>query len=465
MFYNKILYSAIIMLVCHNTFAQRTVETSLKNSSWLQEGYGRALHIGDSTYTYYNINNSDCSSFVDGNFGGRFSVVSLTGKLLVLNPGGIVNYRFKRIDSLPPICTGSTTPKVTSFEASFRVFWNTFNDNYAFFQRRKVDWQQVYNEYLPVVKRLKTEKEFGSVLREIVKEIDDGHIRLEIPDSLSPNNLKVTPKAVKNKKDLIADLQKDYINGSRSYNNGLIRWGFLKNSKIGYIVLTDMNNFSNYVTEADRNSKDFNRRYELKRESKSPLEQFNDEIQGVEKAMQIVQTDLRESQALVIDLRFNGGGYETVALKLLSYFVSHKEHILSIKAKTADGFTPDQPYVLVPNKDPYRKKVYLLLGPNTASAAEIFALGTLRYPNITRIGSKTAGIFSELLWKELPNGWGFSLSNEIYTDGKGKSYEGVGIPVNYELNYPRDRSTFYDSFYQHGTFLDKALEKVYKLEK
>lgn len=464
MLYNKILYSAIIMLVCHNTFAQQTVETSLKNTSWLQEGYGRALYIGDSTYTYYNINNSDCSSFVNGNFSGRFSVVSLMGKRLVLNPGGIVNYRFKRIHSLPSMCT-RFTPKVTSFGENFMVFWNTFNDNYAFFQRRKVDWEQVYNEYLPIVKRLKTEKEFSNVLRGIVKKIDDGHIRLEIPDSLSSNSLKVTIKAAKNKKDLIADLQKDYIDGSGSYNNGLIRWGFLKNSKIGYIVLTDMNNFSDYITQAEQNLKDFNRRYEIKRESRSPLEQFYDEIQGVEKVMKIVQTDLSESQALVIDLRFNGGGYETVALKLLSYFVNHKEHILSIKAKTADGFTPDQPYVLVPNKDPYREKVYLLLGPHTASAAEIFALGTLSYPNITRIGSKTAGIFSELLWKELPNGWGFSLSNEIYTDGKGKSYEGVGIPVNFELNYSRDRPTFYESFYPHGTFLDKALEKVYKLEK
>lgn len=48
----------------------------------------------------------------------------------------------------------------------------------------------------------------------------------------------------------------------------------------------------------------------------------------------------------------------------------------------------------------------------------------------------------EALEKELPNGWAFSISNEIYMDNQGNNYENKGIPVDYELGYSQDRQTF-----------------------
>lgn len=68
----------------------------------------------------------------------------------------------------------------------------------------------------------------------------------------------------------------------------------------------------------------------------------------------------------------------------------------------------------------YQGKVCLLLSGQTASAAEFFALAAKQYPHIKMMGSRTAGIFSEILWKELPNGWEFSLSNETYIQGTGR---------------------------------------------
>ena len=65
--------------------------------------------------------------------------------------------------------------------------------------------------------------------------------------------------------------------------------------------------------------------------------------------------------------------------------------------------------------------------------------------NVKRIGSNTSGALSTELAKTLPNGWHFSISNEIYMDNDGKSYENIGIPVNYELNYSKDRQIFFRS--------------------
>ena len=59
------------------------------------------------------------------------------------------------------------------------------------------------------------------------------------------------------------------------------------------------------------------------------MELFDDELKGVEKIIKIILDDFKNTQSVVIDLRFNGGGYETVALQLLRHFVTQKKDILS----------------------------------------------------------------------------------------------------------------------------------------
>lgn len=450
----------IFMLGVIPATAQELIQ--LKNSYWLQEGYGRALAIKDSTYSYYNLDSKTCRPLAEGIFSDRFSIISSSDSLLIINPGGIVNYTFRRIKSLPEICSGIQSGNV-SMEENFEIFWQTFNDNYAFFKERDVNWKQLHDDYLPVIRNLKSEQDFAAVLREIVGKLKDGHIRLDIPQNVALTKTPAASTPLKSKLEVINDLGNNYLQKVRHYNGGLVKWGLLKNSNIGYLVITDMNNFAEYVNNNITEAKDFRKEYEKVSETKAPLELFTDELHGVEKVMKLVLDDFKQTSSVVIDLRYNGGGYETVALKLLSYFVTEKKEVLSIRAKMATGLSGKQNYVLVPAKDAYRKKVYLLLSQHTASAAEIFALGTLSYPKIQRIGSPTAGIFSELLWKELPNGWEYSLSNEVYSDSKSKSYEGIGIPVNYEMNYQKDRSKFYDEFYSSGKFVDKTIEKVLQL--
>lgn len=461
----NIFFLLSIALLGDAASAQK-IPMSLTNTVWLQQGYDRILTIKDSTYVYYNINSVTCKPLAEGSFNDRFRLVSLKNKILVVNPGGIVHYNFTKLTSLPSGCT-EEAKKELSYQKNFQVFWDTFNTNYAFFKERNVDWNGIYNQYLPAVQKAKTDQEFAEILKEIIQKIKDGHIRLDLPESLKekPKQTQATNEPIRSKSVLLSDLKKTYLKGEKSYNGGVLQWGVLKNSKIGYILINDMNNFADYVPEDKNHSKDFTDLYEKVSSSKSPQQMFEDELEGVKKIMEKVLHDLKGSNSVVIDLRFNGGGYETVALRLLSYFVLTKNRVLSITAKTETGFTPKQNYILYPAQKTYNRPVYLFLGPNTASAAEIFALGALDYPNIKRIGSKTSGIFSEILWKELPNGWEFSLSNEIYTDKYGKTYEGAGIPVNIEMNYPRNRSDLYKSFYLNDIFSDKALDKVIDFEK
>ncbi len=81
--------------------------------------------------------------------------------------------------------------------------------------------------------------------------------------------------------------------------------------------------------------------------------------------------------------------------------------------------------------------------------------------NVQRIGSPSKGIFSDILDKKLPNGWEFGLSNQVYQDNQGKSYEAKGIPVHIDLNYPKDEHKFVEKLMKElESEGDKAIKTV-----
>ena len=452
----KVVQFVLFLFLLSCSFSQ---EEEIKNTIWEQEGYDRILKIEDTTYTYYNYDKYGCSILVQGDFEGRFKVVDYDKNLLVLNPGGIVEYRFKKINKVPTECFSIKNDRDYSFDINFKSFWETFSRNYGFFEQRGIDWEEIYRVYLPKIKSLNSSQDFGKLLKEIVDKFNDGHIRLDIPELIQQPPKTKREKRTYSKDQILDSISNKYLVTPFNYNNGVIRWGIIKNRNIGYIGIRDMNGFSNYITDSIENTITFDSVYKEKEKSYQPLEQFKNEILGVEFIMDKVLKDLNETSSIIIDLRFNGGGYETVSLKLLSYFIKDEKHIFSVKTKTSNGFTPVQKYYIKPSKKS-EKKIYLLTSPFSSSSTEIFVLGSLSFNNFERLGSKTNGIFSELLWKQLPNGWEYSLSNEVYMDTKDKTYEGDGIDVDVNFEYSKDKNLFYSSFFSSKKFSDKLVDQI-----
>ena len=50
-----------------------------------------------------------------------------------------------------------------------------------------------------------------------------------------------------------------------------------------------------------------------------------------------------------------------------------------------------------------------------------------------RIGENTQGVFSDVLGRQLPNGWRFGLPNEIYRTADGTIFDLVSIPPDIEV--------------------------------
>jgi hypothetical protein len=140
----KVFSFVLIFFSLSSSFSQ---EVEIKNTIWEQEGYDRILKIEDTTYTYYNYDKYGCSILVQGDFEGRFKVIDYKKNLLVLNPGGIVEYRFKKINKVPTECFSIKNDRDYSFDINFKSFWETFSRNYGFFEQRGIDWE----EYTPIL--------------------------------------------------------------------------------------------------------------------------------------------------------------------------------------------------------------------------------------------------------------------------------------------------------------------------
>jgi carboxyl-terminal processing protease len=102
-------------------------------------------------------------------------------------------------------------------------------------------------------------------------------------------------------------------------------------------------------------------------------------------------------------------------------------HAYSKFAGDAAGDAPQAISVTPSPRARYTGPVYLLTSNVTVSAAEIFAMAMRALPNVTHAGEPTRGSLSDMLAKRLPNGWGVTLSNEIYLDKDGALWEGKGI--------------------------------------
>ena len=149
--------------------------------------------------------------------------------------------------------------------------------------------------------------------------------------------------------------------------------------------------------------------------------------------VRLAMTDLHDTQAMILDIRINGGGYDGVGLEIARYFTSTSFDAFTKKAVTTNGsFTPEASIVIDPIPDEslqyLSKPVILITSGTTASAAEIFTMTMAELPQVTLLGDNTSGELSDMLVKILPNLWTFTLSNEVYLTPGGDLYEMVGIP-------------------------------------
>lgn len=155
-------------------------------------------------------------------------------------------------------------------------------------------------------------------------------------------------------------------------------------------------------------------------------------------AIQDILAELRDSKALILDLRGNGGGDETLARAVAAWFVEgepvYSRHRFR-EANAKGGFGPVQERRIVGNSGDKRFEgpVAVLMGPVNMSSCESFLLMMKQGKKVTLIGAKSAGSSGNPQPHMLENDVEVYIPSWQDVQPDGSSLEGVGIKPDIEV--------------------------------
>lgn len=224
-----------------------------------------------------------------------------------------------------------------------------------------------------------------------------------------------------------------YLQGNlTSAASDKIKWGNL-GAGVGYLNILQMTNYANPIA--------------------TPAEDLEALVPVLDEAL----ASFADKDALVIDIRLNTGGYDHVAIDIASRFADQPRIAFTKKARWMGGHNAKQATLInTSGESQFTRPIVILTSELTASAAENFLLSMLSLPHVTIIGESTLGVHSDVLERRLPNGWRFTLSNEVYELPDGTLFEGRGMAPDVELEMLRaeDRAVGRDAG------IEAALERL-----
>ena len=420
---------------------------------WASEGYGRIIDVKNDTVSIFGVTKVGCVWQEDKPLDEFLSRINRINRseadwFSYYDEGGITRYDYTRLDSLSEQCvTARNAEPNPDPEFNFEVFWNSFDENYAFFDEHNLDWDVVYRKYRPRITAKTSNEELFEILAEMMTLLDDRHVSLTgegFPRRYSghPGTLlklleKELPEGEEPSRDKITEIVKPVIAGHylkesrKEAVGGEFTWGWAAEG-IGYFSVDSM--WYESVLGEDAT--------------------LRDSLRLVDETMDTVIRDLEGAKGFIVDARWNGGGADSNALHIAGHFTDDQLLALTKRARKGDGLTPEQE-VFIPWHaiEKFAGPVVYLCSRDTLSAAEIFSMAMMAMPNVTSLGEPTVGALSDTHSVYLPNGWHVRMSNEVYKAVDGVVYEGVGIPVDIHLPPPDDATL--ESYIRLG--MDEAI--------
>ena len=401
------------------------------NGLWLSDGYGLLLEVSDQSLQAYELTSVSCiagwTAKRDPGSGGREMVFS-GNNIFRLSDGPSVDVRrlhpdgtaadifLHRTSQRPETCNHAPE---NNPQENYAVFWQTFAEQYAFFDLRHFDWKSIDNKFRPRVNAATKPEELFAIFRQMIEPLHDTHTGIEAPDlkqEFDGSRQDAAHLAAEDWKKAESVIDSRYVRGGlRSFCNGHVQFGMLDHS-VGYLRVTA---FYGYVEKYI----------------------YSDASHALQSALDSIFEDAGRLSGLVVDVRLNKGGDDPLGIEIASRLTDHKYLAYSkVTRNNLTGtlhFTDPQEVSVVSAKRPgFRGNVVLLTGPDTVSAGETFTMALMqREPHVTRIGLNTQGVFSDVLIRHLPNGWQFDLPNEVYLTSAGKAFDATGVPPDIRLNF------------------------------
>lgn len=419
--------------------------------TWRSLGYGWLLDIGERDFRLHHVSRGGSVLGEEGSradFARCFDRVHLRDQqtLSLYQAGDLTRYDFQRV-SRGPRADSVRPGAVADAVASFDTLWHTFNEHYAFFARTGTNWEATRRRQRARVTASMPAEELAQVFTEMLLPLDDGHVSVaagsrciqarrfpELRDAferaLGAPHGRVSPRAS------IDAVARAFGEGALAPSragwpalqtacNDILHWCALTPA-IGYISVLRLFGFAD--APAARRADD------LPHGRAAAAEFLAQDIAALDVALDRILADLQDCRAIVIDLRINGGGFDRAAVAIASRFADRAGLAFSKCARSGEATTERQDIFLQPGRGrPFLRPVYVMTSPLCVSAGEVLVLALRALPQVTVVGQPTHGMLSDNLNKLLPNGWAYSLSNEIYTSHDGRCFEGVGIPPDVHM--------------------------------
>jgi carboxyl-terminal processing protease len=440
---------------------------------WLAPAYGYALQISRENERFHlhrydytrnecllsesrQLESSELIQILKPNASLQSAEYREQGQLLSLGVD------FSSASQLPAICTTQrlVTQEEVGFQPDFsrnlKLVWQTFADYYHDFGISKVDWNLAKPSANQL--QLKNEAELFSAACALVEPLQDGHVSVFFGD----DSCTTTRKPM-----LSTLLQQEYISAQgwqqpftkvqqealQQYaEQGLkLRYELPSN---GYARSGSESQSGNHQLNWFVTAEGYAYLGVLQFSGFSADETLASDVAALESALDEVFIDIIGSKGLIIDVRYNPGGYDEAALRLVRRLLTQRTELYRKQARLGESRTPLRTVSIDPVAQPYRQPIVVLTSNSTFSAAEVFALSMRNRPNTVLIGEATGGALSDTLSKRSTGGLKFTLSNEFYISPQGEWFEGRGVPVNIVANIPSKK----DVASQFDPGMQKALQ-------
>jgi len=396
---------------------------------WATEGYGMIAEItGDTALRVFEVTRLSCIPSFEARAITRangalaaFRLARAPVTLVVFadpNPdqarlhmnSAASDIVIRRIDRKPATCD---RPAENTPISNFDIFAATWAEQYGFFNLKKADWSKIVGAARSRVTDKTPPAELFDILSGMIARFEDAHTSIRAAD-INRRFSGFRGGRLDNSDETRAYALADgYLQAPiHAFCEGQVEFGMLPNS-IAYLRLR---NFGGYHADGS----------------------FESGLAALEAALDTIFAATSRWKGMVIDVRINDGGADPYGLAIAARLASRDYAAYSKQARfdptDPRRWTPAQPSLVKPSSRPgFRGPVVELIGRHSVSAAETFTQALLeRTPKVIRVGENTQGVFSDVLGRQLPNGWRFGLPNERFVT-RGKSYDGRGISPDVAL--------------------------------
>jgi carboxyl-terminal processing protease len=415
------------------------------------------------------------------------------------------------------------TPPVPILEAErlagFARLWSEVKYNFVFFDHvPEIDWDGILLEYIPRVQAARTDVEYYNVLRQCMALLRDGHTNIWGPSDEPASEPPIRVQAVQNEavvcqvcsaekmgteelrkewqaagvrvgdvithidgrpvRQVLAETIYPYIAASTPHARDLAAYHKLLRGQHGTRVVLDVIRLDGSKTQATltRGSYQFNRppnEFQCRQVSDGivyvNLPSFGSD--QVVREFDGVFDQIRQARGLILDVRRNGGGSTQNGYAILSRLVDKsvpgsrwksRKHIAAYKAWGRDEQWEEGTHgTIEPHAtNHYGGPVVVLTGPETASAAEDFAVAFHASGRGKVVGQRTFGSTGQPLMVQLPGGGGARICTKRDTYPDGREFVGIGVIPDVEIEPSRQ-----DIASQRDVILEKGIEEVRNLIK